>query len=521
MSGFSNMLHFVGVVEDNNDLSNNGRVKVRAFGIHPPRSSEGKEDDVPTDHLPWATVLDGSYGISPVIPSVGEWVFGFFIDGNEAQQPMIMGRLPGQHLQMPAGSGEPGEDGMLPPETANQFGKPGGHRYQYGEGANQGQTLTQRVLANSGIPQADGGSFDEPPIMMPENNYKNRVIKSSDGNNFIVLGSGEDGESSDYFLISHSSGSVFQIDANGTIFVKAFADKYNTTQGVESTYVRGSSHSTIDEDYTLKVGKSGKISVNGRLDIECTDFNVRAARNINLDAGVKVNVSGAGIGMFATADDINMVAHTNLKALTTLGGMYFKCLMPGNVAGDGGDFHVDSYKTNLYSVAYTKIHSTGLPAVSTQTLPYPDVGHLGIDISSKTSMRLDSLATMNINSTGIMGISSVAALGIKTTGTLDIHSTGLLGIGTTGILSMDGTLVNIGNATAAVTGGLATTSITASIAPQLLQKGTGAVPNVSLTEIAVVVKPQEITNTAQPILPARTKRWWHVITSIMRSDADE
>jgi len=45
--GFSNMLHFVGVVEDNHDRTNAGRVRVRAFGIHPPRVSKDIEDSVP------------------------------------------------------------------------------------------------------------------------------------------------------------------------------------------------------------------------------------------------------------------------------------------------------------------------------------------------------------------------------------------------------------------------------------------------------------------------------------------
>ena len=524
MSGFSNLLHFVGVVEANNDLTNNGRVKVRAFGIHPPRRNAGEEDEVPTDHLPWATVLDGSYGVAPVIPNVGEWVFGFFIDGNEAQQPMIMGRLPGQHLQMPAGTGEPGEDGYLPPEAVNEFGKPDLHRYQGGEGASQGQTLAQRVFANTQIPQADGESFDEPPIMMPQNNYKNRVIKSADGDNFIVLGSGMDGEGSDYFLISHSSGSVFQIDPNGTIFVKAFADKYNTTQGVESNYVRGSSHNTIDEDYTLKIGKSGKISINGRLDIECTDFNVRAARNINLDAGVKVNVSGGGVGVFATADDINLVANTNLKALTTLGGMYFKCLMPGNPLGNGGDFHVDSYKMNLNSLAYTKIHTTGVPAISTQTLPIVDAGHNGIDIHSKTSLRIDSIATMNLNTVGTLGVNATTALSLSG-GTINQSAGTLFGISANGVISIDSATaaagILIGSGTNASTAAASAGTLATSLAPQLLQKATQTIPDISVTEIAKVVKPQTITNVAQPIIPAQTKRWWHVLTNIMRSDDDE
>ena len=56
--GFNNMLHFVGVVEDIHDKTNAGRVRVRAFGIHPPRISEDVEDNVPTRDLPWATVLE-------------------------------------------------------------------------------------------------------------------------------------------------------------------------------------------------------------------------------------------------------------------------------------------------------------------------------------------------------------------------------------------------------------------------------------------------------------------------------
>jgi hypothetical protein len=527
MSGFNNMMYFAGVVEDNHDLTNAGRVRVRAFGIHPPRKTEDDADSVPTEHLPWATVLDSSYGVAPVIPSVGDWVFGFFIDGREAQQPMIMGRMPGMHLQTPSGSGVPGEDGYLPPEALLNFGKPDLHRYQGGEGASQGQTLTQRAFANTSIPQANGETFDEPPIMMPENNYTNRVISSKDGDNFIVLGSGEDSANSDYFLISHSSGSVFQIDANGTIFVKAFADKYNTTQGVESNYVRGSSHSTIDEDYTLKIGKSGKIQVNGRLDIECTDFNVRAARNINLDAGVKVNVSGGGVGVFATADDINLVANTNLKALATLGGMYFKCLMPGNPLGDGGAFHVDSYKTNMYSIAYTKIHSTGTPAISTQLLPFPDAGMNGVDISSTTGLKLQSNTAMNLTCLTNLGISAVGTLGISAGATMNLYSVGTLGLGATAAVSLDSVIpaasVLIGNGTAAATAASAAGSITTSLATFVAPGhiASSNVPNVSVTELAKVVKPQEITNVAQPIIPAKTKRWWHVLTSIMRSDDDE
>ena len=185
MSGFNNMLHFVGVVEDSDDMTNSGRVRVRAFGIHPAKKGATGEDDVPTDHLPWATVLDGTYGLAPIIPAVGEFVFGFFIDGRDAQQPIIMGRLPGMNFSFPAESGEPGEDGYIPPESIHKYGAPEMHRYNTGEGADIGQATLQSSYKRNNIKQADNTTFDEPPIAMPENNRDTRVIQSKNGDNFV------------------------------------------------------------------------------------------------------------------------------------------------------------------------------------------------------------------------------------------------------------------------------------------------------------------------------------------------
>jgi hypothetical protein len=96
---------------------------------------------------------------------------------------------------------------------------------------------------------------------------------------------------------------------------------------------------------------------------------------------------------------------------------------------------------------------------------------------------------MNINALGIMGINSGAALGIKSIGTLDIHSTAQLGLGAGALVNLDGTLVNIGNGTASATGGVATGTVTSSLAPQIVQSALGAVPNISVTELVERLKP--------------------------------
>jgi Phage tail lysozyme len=99
---------FIGVVQDIAD--DRSRVRVRIFGIH------HIEDTlrVPNDILPWAMVLypttggqtssgNVSHGLK-----VGTWVFGMFVDGEDSQQPIVMGVInggPGSINNSPAGSG--------------------------------------------------------------------------------------------------------------------------------------------------------------------------------------------------------------------------------------------------------------------------------------------------------------------------------------------------------------------------------------------------------------------------------
>lgn len=491
MAGFRNLLWFVGVVEDRQDATNDGRVKIRAFGIH----TEDKQA-MPTADLPWAIVLDGSYGGVQKIPEVGDWCFGFFMDGDDAQHPMVMGRVPGVNLQLPPEAGAPNEANYVPVESVPKYGKPPLHRHLGGEDAEIGQGPIQAASQRNGIKSAiDGEDWNEPPIISPEKNLDNTVYTSKNDNNYVVLSDSREGDGT-YILISHASGSAIQIDAHGTILVKSFGDTYNSSEGFTMNHTELDSHTNVGGDWSLRVERgSGKVWINGDLDIECENFNVVARGSANIDAAAGTNISGGKVGLFATSDDINLAANANIKmkAGTVLnqGGIYGQALF--------GDVHLDSYKMNLYSSAYTKIHSTGIPAVSTQTLPFPDAGHLGIDINSTTSLRMNSLTTMNINAVGALGINAGAALGIKSVGTLDIASGAQVGIGAGALVNIDGSLVNIGSGTASATSGLATGTVTTSLAPQLVQSGTASIPPLSITEVATVVNPGDIPASRVPV----------------------
>lgn len=82
---------WVGIVEARNDPLALGRCKVRIFGFHTDNKSM-----LPTDDLPWAQPMypvnaPNTFGK----PRMGDWIVGFFMDGENGQFPVMMGILPG------------------------------------------------------------------------------------------------------------------------------------------------------------------------------------------------------------------------------------------------------------------------------------------------------------------------------------------------------------------------------------------------------------------------------------------
>ena len=482
--GFRNLMWYVGVVEDRHDATNDGRIKVRAFGIH----TEDKQA-MPTADLPWAIVLDGSYGAAQKIPDVGDWVFGFFMDGDDAQHPMVMGRIPGINLQLPPEAGAPKEANYAPVESIPKIGVPPLHRHLGGEHAEKGQGPLQAAAVKNGIETATGETWSEPPIISPEKNLDNTIYTSKNDNNYVVLSDSREGDGT-YILISHASGSAVQIDSHGTILVKSFGDTYNSSEGFTMNRTELDSHTNVGGDWALKVERgSGKVWINGDLDIECENFNVTARGTANINAAAGTNISGGKVGLFATSDDVNIAANANVKmkagTLLNSGGIYGQALF--------GDVHFDSYKMNLYSTSYMKLTALGTPAVSTQTVPYADATQKGIEINSPVLVSLNGgvgAVQVAAATTAIYG----AVKAQMTGGIVDVKSSGILNLSSTGIASLDGSLVNIGMGT----GDTSPATLTAIATLRGTQVAlNAALPSV--TEIATVVNPGDIPPSRVPV----------------------
>tara|TARA_B100001996_G_scaffold137979_2_gene104980 strand:+ start:3481 stop:6261 length:2781 start_codon:yes stop_codon:yes gene_type:complete len=96
---------WVGEVENIDDPSDLGRVKVRIIGWYTGANSNNGADSytktLPTENLPWATVLlptdkpqTKNAGTTTELQP-GAFVLGFFLDGEEAQLPVVMGSFRG------------------------------------------------------------------------------------------------------------------------------------------------------------------------------------------------------------------------------------------------------------------------------------------------------------------------------------------------------------------------------------------------------------------------------------------
>ena len=81
---------YTGCVENRKDPMKLGRCQVRVVGVH-----THDKTILPTADLPWSTpVFPINNSSSWSAPLVGDWILGFFMDGENAQFPVMLGVIP-------------------------------------------------------------------------------------------------------------------------------------------------------------------------------------------------------------------------------------------------------------------------------------------------------------------------------------------------------------------------------------------------------------------------------------------
>lgn len=293
--GIKNPLWFIGVVENCIDPRNEGRVQVRAFGAH------GSNQDIPTEDLPWAICIKGDYSPNGfMVPDVNDFVFGFFIDGRDAQQPMILGLVPTQMTEeidpertgwgTKLGTNSTHEDRLAARTKGENFGQPQQDRLARGENVEETYVLEQASATIEEIKVAEGGpTWKEPQPAYAAQYPFNKIIKTS--SHVIEL---DDTPDHERIMIWHKKGSFIQIDSNGGVVNKASGDSFDVKEKGQHVYIGGRNVVTImghshiyydgnvteevNGDYTQIIHGNHYVGVGGQASINATEqLNLRAA----------------------------------------------------------------------------------------------------------------------------------------------------------------------------------------------------------------------------------------------------
>ena len=308
---------FVGVVEDRNDPSALGRVRVRCLGYH-----TADLTDLPTTDLPWAHVMHPvtdpcmhGMGNTPSFLVEGSYVVGFFRDP-EKQQLVIMGTLPGvpaepadpskgfndprgQYSTQVAFKGDPtygpypvdGDDYTM--SSGHEFGESDTNRLAQGETSETHDSLIlRRAMRETNIPiatqpflkavsdeaiQETRGTFDEPHPKGIEEDAQpytsaaypyNHVFESESGHIREI----DDSPGAERLFTEHKSGTFEEIHPDGTKMVKIMGDNFEiiagnsnvlingnvnlTTVGTVRELIKGDYHLEVEGNYTQKIHKN-------------------------------------------------------------------------------------------------------------------------------------------------------------------------------------------------------------------------------------------------------------------------
>ncbi len=307
--GHNGFLWYTGVVEDRNDPNKVGRVRVRALGHHTSNTTI-----LPTSDLPWAhTMLPvTSAGISGLGHSAtglveGSWVFGYFRDGNDRQEMIVMGTLPGVPAELSQAGGFYDPNGIYPkykdePDT-NRLAVNNEDKPHLANTLRIATRITGIATADfNAFPNADGSTviasdgdtFDQPEIPYAAVYPYNNVYESESGH----LMEYDDTSGAERIHQDIEQEPSYEIDASGNKVEIIKGESYRLLSNKEQVQITGNSDITIDGRHKLYINKSN--TLNNHYDIQ---IGAGASINIQVDDGnVNIHTVQGRINMNAGGD---------------------------------------------------------------------------------------------------------------------------------------------------------------------------------------------------------------------------
>lgn len=414
--GIKSPLFFIGVVENNIDERLEGRFQVRAFGVH------GTVQEVPTESLPWATPIIGNFdpdcGLGNTVPPLNSWVFGFFVDGRDAQRPMVLGLIPTPMTEAidPERTGW----GVIPSQDAEvlakgsrpqDFGQPMQSRLSRAENLEETYNLPLEVGRVKDIKIAGKGDTWEEPGSAYRAEYPfNRVMETAAGHSIEF----DDTPGAERIMIWHRAGSYVRIDVRGTTVHKSTSDKYEvndvnhhvyvggksivTIEGDSHVLVRGNKIEEIEGDYTQIIRGNHIMGVAGQMNFNASDevqfrsakiriqsnvegINIKSAKNVRIESGESLHIK-SGENMFTEVFGTTHIKSDNIRigADTRI-----------DISSEGTLFIESEGATNIKSNSNMFVQSSGTSHIKSAVVRIG--GGSRVDINA-TNVNIDDVISM-------------------------------------------------------------------------------------------------------------------------------
>ena len=310
--GMDGFVWFTGVVEDRNDPSKLGRVKVRCLGLH----TESKVD-IPTEDLPWAHVMQSTnnpsmqgLGNTPTFLVEGTWVVGFFLDAVEKQQPIIMGTLPGipqSVADITKGFNDP--NGTYPSEKITHSD----HALQESDVNRLARNDTDKVHAvvaakntakTSTVPTANSSTtWNEPDSAYSASYPKNHVMETESGH----IKEYDDTSGQERIHEYHTKGTFYEIDKDGNKSTRVVGDNYEVIAGSNYVNIKGTANLTIDSNCNTYIKGNWNIQVDGTKTEVVTGAVSETYKSTKTE-----NVTGAVQETFSSTQTTNVTSNVTI-----------------------------------------------------------------------------------------------------------------------------------------------------------------------------------------------------------------
>jgi len=449
---FGDFTWWQGVVEDRIDPLKLGRCRVRVLGYHTDNKDEGV--GIPTEHLPWATPMQpitsaamNGIGTTPLGPVEGTWVFGFFRDGANAQEPVMIGTFGGVPIEGPDPSkGFNDPSGRYPLSTylneqdTNRLARGGGHlplplKSEDGKTSEDSPSLDhKRKSRTKDVPIAragdmskativnttkNNGIYDEKPIWHEPNpryggvtesdtTYLSSIMENKHTsmyphNHVRMSESGhveewDDSSGAERLHRFHKTGTFEEIQPDGTKVVKVVGSNYEIVLGNDNVVVNGTCNVTIGGDCRLRYKKDLVVEVEGDYHL-----NVHGEMRTKISGNQATEVFGDRKTVINVNDDLKVGnANQDCKQIINIDGS-----RKTSVTKDVSE-----------TIGTGALRPDGTPWGNLKELVY---GTMGTVIAENTS--IISVKDINISCLGNLGLSTNANYDITVIG----NSTSFIG----------------------------------------------------------------------------------------------